>query len=345
MMKFYACLSIMDRQVFSFTSRDFNDKGAISLNSLKIVDSHCDTLLKINSGETNFFLKGNSHVDLPKIISGGVLIQFMAVYVHQYYKPGLSLRRSLELINTFLDIVKNPQLIHIKNKEDLKKLLSNPQKVGLLLSLEGAEPIESIAVLDIFFHLGMRCIGITWNQRNMLADGCNETGGLTLFGKEVIKKMTELGILCDVSHLSQTSFWDVMRVTKKPIIASHSNCHALCHHPRNLTDNQIKELAQTGGVMSITFYPDFVGLNRNLDSIVKHIVHVCELVGIDHVGIGSDFDGAKFSVPFLEDSSKLVNLADKLKKSGFNKQEIEKIMGNNIINLLKNTLPGGSDDS
>ena len=338
--------SLGDRQVFSFTNFvGSNDKGAIAMNSFKIVDSHCDTLLKINSGETNFFTKGSSRVDLPKIIDGGVFIQFMAVYVHQHYKPGLSLKRSLELINTFLGIVNDPRFIHIKNKEDLKHLLSNEKKIGLLLSLEGADPIESIAVLDIFFHLGMRCIGITWNQRNMLADGCNETGGLTHFGKEVINKMSELGILCDVSHLSQASFSDVIKVTKKPIIASHSNCHALCPHPRNLTDSQIKELAQTGGVMSITFYPDFIGLNRNLDSIVKHIAHVGELVGIEHVGIGSDFDGAEFSIPNLENSSKLANLVKELKTSGFHKQEIEKILGNNIINLLKNTLPGGNHGS
>ncbi|WP_035268279.1 dipeptidase [Desulfitibacter alkalitolerans] len=312
------------------------------MNLFKIVDSHCDTLLKINSGETNFFKNGSSHVDLPKMINGGVFIQFMAVYVHQHYKPGLSLRRCLELINTFLEIASGPQLIHIKNKEDIGRLLSSEKKIGLLLSLEGAEPIENMAILDIFFHLGIRCIGITWNNRNMLADGCNETGGLTLFGKEVISKMSDLGILCDVSHLSQASFWDVIQITRKPIIASHSNCHALCHHPRNLNDSQIKELAQTGGVICITFYPDFIGLNHDLVSIIKHIAHVCELVGVEHVGIGSDFDGAEFSIANLEDSSKLTNLVKGLKKSGFHNQEIEKIMGNNIINLLKNTLPGGN---
>ena len=315
------------------------------MNSFKIVDSHCDTLLKINSGETNFFRKGNSHVDLPKIIDGGVFIQFMAVYVHQHYKPDLSLRRSLELINTFLGIVNDPQIIHIKDNENLKHLLSNENKIGLLLSLEGAEPIENIAMLDIFFHLGVRCIGLTWNHGNKLADGCNGTGGITPFGKEVISKMSELGILCDVSHLSQASFWDVMRVTKKPVIASHSNCYALCPHPRNLTDTQIKELAQRGGVISITFYPNFIGLNRNLNAIIKHITHVCELVGVEHVGIGSDFDGAEFSIAGMENSSKLPNLVTGLEKSGFHKREIEKIMGNNIINLLKNTLPGGNYES
>jgi len=318
-----------------------NNKGAIALNSFRIVDSHCDTLLKIDSGEINFFKSGNSHVDLPKIIDGGIFIQFMAVYIHQHYKPNLSLRRSLELINTFLGIVDDPQFIHIKEIEDLNHLLSSEKKIGLLLSLEGAEPIESIAILDIFFHLGVRCIGLTWNHGNMLADGCKGTGGLTPFGKDVVNRMSELGILCDVSHLSQASFWDVMMIAKKPLIASHSNCYALCPHPRNLTDSQIKELAQTGGVISINFYPDFIGLNRDLDSIIKHITHICELVGVEHVGIGSDFDGAEFLITNLENSSKLINLAKELEKNGFHRREIEKIMGNNIINLLKNSLPGG----
>jgi len=298
-------------------------------------------LLKINAGETNFFKNGNSHVDLPKIIAGGIFIQFMAVYVHQHYKPNLSLRRSLELIDTFLDIADDPRFIHIKRTEDLNQLLSSGKKIGLLLSLEGAEPIESIAILDVFFRLGVRCIGLTWNHGNLLADGCNGAGGLTPFGKEVVNKMSELGILCDVSHLSQASFWDVISIAKKPLIASHSNCHALCPHPRNLSDSQIKELAQTGGVISINFYPEFIGLNRDLDSIIKHIAHICELVGAEHVGIGSDFDGAEFSIPNLENASKLVNLAKGLEKNGFHKREIEKIMGNNIINLLKNILPGG----
>ena len=310
------------------------------MSSFKIVDSHCDTLLKINSGEANFFTEGSSHVDLPKLMESGVFIQFMAVYVHQQYHPNLSLKRSLELISTFLEVANNPQFVHITSKEDLKYLLSDDNKIGLLLSLEGAEPIDSIAILDIFFHLGVRSIGLTWNHGNILADGCSGTGGLTSFGKEVINRMSELGILCDVSHLSQISFWDVMQVIKEPVIASHSNCYALCPHPRNLTDSQIKELAQTGGVMSITFYPDFIGLNRNLDSIIKHIAHACELVGVEHVGIGSDFDGAEFSITNLENSSQLTNLVEGLKKNGFHKQEIEKILGNNIINLLRSTLPG-----
>ncbi|KUO52247.1 MAG: hypothetical protein APF76_04200 [Desulfitibacter sp. BRH_c19] len=310
------------------------------MSNIKIVDSHCDTLLKINSGEIDFFKNAAAHVDLPKLSQSGVVIQFMAVYIHSVYKPGLSLRRSLELINNFLDIAKDPKLIHIKNKEDLEIVISKyPEKTGILLSLEGAEPIESIPMLDIFAHLGVRSIGLTWNHRNMIADGCNETGGLTSFGKQIVNRMTELGILCDISHLSPASFWDVISITQNPLIASHSNCHALCPHLRNLTDNQIKEIAKTGGIISITFYPDFIGLKQDVNSIVAHIRHVTDLVGVDHVGIGSDFDGADFSINNLEDSSRLPNLIKVLKQNGFNDQEIAKVMGNNIIGLLKKTLP------
>lgn len=312
------------------------------VSNIKIVDSHCDTLLKINSGEIDFFKNSTAHVDLPKLVDSGVAILFMAVYIHSIYKPGLSLRRSLELINDFLNIAKDPQLIHIKNRKDLETVITKyPEKLGIIMSLEGAEPIESISILDIFAYLGVRCIGLTWNQRNMLADGCNETGGLTTFGKQIVKRMAELGILCDISHLCQTGFWDVISITENPVIASHSNCYAICPHPRNLTDNQIKELANIGGLISITFYPEFIGLERDIGSVAAHIRHVANLVGVDHVGIGSDFDGAAFYLDDLENSSKLPNLIKILHRNGFNDQEIVKIMGDNIIELLKRTLPRG----
>ncbi|MEW6624702.1 MAG: dipeptidase [Bacillota bacterium] len=314
------------------------------MTGIKIADCHCDTLLKVNAGEANFINPGNCHIDLPKMKKAGIMMQFMAIYVHSHFKPQSALRRSLELVKTFYDLLNNPEVMHIRYKEDLDLLLENyPNHVGLLLSLEGAEPIENMDILDIAFILGVRSIGLTWNIRNMLADGIDESstkGGLTSFGKQVIKRMNQLGMLVDVSHISEAGFWDVIRVANAPIIASHSNCYALCPHLRNLKDEQIIQIAETKGFIGITFYPEFIGLNKDLDSIVDHINYVVNLVGIEHVAIGSDFDGAKFTIKGLEDASQYHNLIRKLYDKGYKTDEVQRIMGYNIINTLQRILPG-----
>ncbi len=312
------------------------------MENIKVVDCHCDTLLKVASGEINFLEDSLAHVDLHKMKLSNILLQFMAVYVHSIYKPGNSLKRSLELISCYYKIIENENFIHVAYKEDLEMLLDVfPTKRGIFLALEGGESIESIEILDILAMLGVRSLSLTWNHRNLLADGCLEmaNGGLSELGKQVVKNCSRLGILIDVSHLSENGFWDIVDIYDKSIIASHSNCYSLCKHPRNLKDEQIKEIASTGGVVAVNFYPDFLGLSRNIDAIVEHIAYIADLVGVEYIAIGSDFDGADFSIKNLENAGKYGNLINKLFNKGFSEQEIRKIMGYNILKVLQKNLP------
>jgi len=180
---------------------------------------------------------------------------------------------------------------------------------------------------------------LTWNHRNEIADGVFDRrtkGGLTRFGVEVIQEMNRLNMLIDVSHLSEAGFWDVLEVSRKPVMASHSNCRRICDSPRNLSDDQIKSLAGAGGVMGLCFVPDFVHLSEpSLDKLIDHVDHVTELAGIDCLGLGSDFDGFEAALPGLEDVSRLPALTEGLLHRGYSTEAIQKILGGNFLRLLK----------
>jgi len=208
--------------------------------------------------------------------------------------------------------------------------------------VEGGEAIqEDLALLRMLYRLGVRSMTLTWNQRNAIGDGAaeNPNGGLSKFGLEVVAEMNRLGMLVDVSHLNWAGFWDVVKHSKAPVIASHSNARKLCNHPRNLDDDQIKALADNGGVMCITFVPAFLKPQNkrgaSIQDIICHIDYVKKLVGPDHIGIGSDFDGTDEMPEGLENASKMPALAEALLLNGYRESEIEKILGGNILKLLE----------
>ena len=175
--------------------------------------------------------------------------------------------------------------------------------------------------------------------RNQLADGVTDSrtgGGLSEFGVKVVEELNRLGVIIDVSHLSDTGFWDLIAVTTEPIIASHSNSRAVCGHARNLTDDQIRALADLGGVMGINFSPNFIHLTRaDVASVVDHIDHIVKLVGVDYVGLGSDFDGIRGTPKGLEDVSKMPNITLELVHRGYSEEEISKILGENHLRIFK----------
>ena len=169
-------------------------------------------------------------------------------------------------------------------------------KIAAFLSIEGGEALAgSLGVLRMLYKVGVRSLTLTWNGRNELGDGVGASGkGLTAFGRAVVREMNDLGMLVDVSHLSERGFWDAMKVSTQPLIASHANCRALCDHPRNLTDAQIRAVAGQGGVIGVTFVPDFLGGETpSVDNVLDHIDHMIAVGGEDCVGLGSDFDGTK----------------------------------------------------
>ncbi len=310
-----------------------------------VVDGHCDSILACYKEKRDFIKSSpRGHLDLSRLKQGGVNLQFLAIYIEPQYKPYGALCRVLELLDFFYSLrnERGEPLPIIKEQQDL--LFLNPESVKFLLTVEGGEALEGqLSTLRILFRIGIRSMTLTWNQRNQLADGVWEResrGGLTTFGKAVIKEMNHLGMLIDVSHLSEAGFWDVISHTTKPIAATHSCCRALHDHPRNLRNEQLEALKKNQGIIGINFCPDFLGSQRvTAETVMEHIEHAAGIAGVDHVGLGSDFDGIETTPAGLEDVSKIPLLTELLLKRGWKEEEIRKILGGNYIRVLQQVLP------
>lgn len=313
-----------------------------------VVDAHADTVLGIIKGRPLGLRSRKGHVDLPRLREGGVNVQVFAHYIQGEYKPDRALPRFLELLDAFLtEVDANAQHITVvKTVAQLEEAVAQ-DKIAAVLAIEGGEALAGrLAVLRIFHRLGVRLIGLTWNERNDLADGVGESGtggGLSRLGVAVVQEMNRLGMVVDVSHLSDAGFWHVMDVSSRPVVASHSNCRALCRHPRNLSDEQIKALARNGGVIGMNFYPPFVdddARRATIERIVDHVEHIVQLVGPDHVGLGSDFDGIDSTPRGLEDVSKLPRLTEAMLRRGFSEAHIRKILGENFLRVFREVWGG-----
>lgn len=192
------------------------------------------------------------------------------------------------------------------------------------------------------YLLGVRCITLTWNGRNSIADGISEscTGdGLTNFGIKAVKEMNKLGMLIDVSHISEAGFWNVLSISEHPVMATHSNCFSLCSNPRNLSDDQIIALAKKRGIIGLTLVPDFISTsNADLNKYLEHFDHIVDLVGPDYICIGSDFDGVDKTIPETSDCSKLPRLTEGLLKRAYKETDIVKILGGSMMRLLEEVI-------
>lgn len=229
-------------------------------------------------------------------------------------------------------------------------------RVGLMLTIEGAGPLEEdLGLLRNLHRLGLRSVILTWFKANPTADGVGEArnGGLSTFGLAAIEEMNRLGILIDVSQTSPASFDDVLRVSKHPVIASHSNCSGVHPHRRNLTDEQLRALARNGGLIGITCYPAHVGEEEDLglDALVRHVDHAVDVAGIDHVGIGlnlvvhtpeeatefyerSNIEYSRFHLPGLEDLDRMPALTHKLVDAGYDEDQVRAILGGNLLRVI-----------
>ncbi|MDD2212146.1 MAG: dipeptidase [Clostridia bacterium] len=314
---------------------------------MMIIDGHCDTLLELFKNKRSFWVYNKEgHLDWPRLQKGQVGLQFMSIYIEPQYKFSGSLCRTLEILDYFYQLQREGkgQPLTVTKKKDLQKL--NCCLPRVLLAIEGGEVLEGkLSILRILFKLGFRSLTLTWNQRNQLADGVWETdtgGGLTTFGHEVIREMNRLGMLIDVSHLAESGFWDVLSLSTQPIAATHSCCFSLHSHPRNLSDVQLKALGDKEGIVGINFYPHFLGKNHHqmtIENVIKHLEHAVTVAGIDHVGLGSDFDGIEHVPQGLEDGTKFPCLINKLFQLGWKEKEIKKIMGGNYLRVLQQILP------
>jgi membrane dipeptidase len=245
-------------------------------------------------------------------------------------------------------------------KEDLPTA-PTPETVHFVLSFEGGRPLEGrIENLRNFYILGLRAMQITWNLRNELADGVKEEhtgGGLSHFGKAVVQEMERLGMIIDLAHIARKGWFDVIEAASGPVCCSHSNCKKIHYHFRTIDDEQIKALAQTGGVLGVNAIATMVSDNPTLDALVDHIAHIADLVGVDHVGLGLDFvkdDGPLFLedeifgvgqnrlIPNFENEEDMPNLTECLVRRGFKEDEITKILGGNFLRVLNRVLKSRS---
>lgn len=312
--------------------------------SSPVVDAHCDSLTRAMDQNRRLGQENDAgQVDFPRLVRGGVNLQFFAAFINPRYRDN-PLARAMEIFDFFhREVADNANVVEaVYSFEDIKRALSE-KKLAALLAVEGGEALAGrIEVLRMFYRLGVRSITLTWNGRNELGDGAWESGsggGLTRFGVAVVREMNRLGMLVDVSHLSGRGFWDVLKQAQKPPAASHSNCRALCDHPRNLSDEQIKALASAGGVMGLCFYPDFVREKEaDLEALLDHAEHAAGLAGVDCIGLGSDFDGIDAPVAGLKDVTSLPLVTEGLKRRGFSEDEVKRIIGGNFLRVLEGVL-------
>ena len=313
-----------------------------------ICDCHCDTLTELYNKNASLY-ENEQHFDITRQIALGGGLQFCAIYVPtEVFRYQGGLRYTLCLLDKYNQEIKKLHengidVLQVRTAEDAGNVLKH--KAATLLAIEEGVAIDgSREALRCLYELGVRAMTLTWSNRNDIADGINEeaTGsGLTLFGKQVVAEMNRLGMLVDVSHISTAGFWSVIETSTKPIIATHSNAKSLCSHPRNLNDEQIKALAQNGGLAGITFAGQFLEedwRNACIESVYKHIDYMLNLIGNDdHIGFGSDFDGIShppYNIQGVQDYKPLIEYLSKY----YSDETINKITHQNVINLLQKVL-------
>lgn len=312
-----------------------------------VVDTHCDTLGGLiqpaqrgvapkRLGEVS----EKRQVEIPKMLEGGLDCQVFAMYTGTQEVQVDALFKAMRMADAFYQDVEtySDKFVAVTKVDEIIKA-HNAGKVCGVLSLEGAEPLMgNIGLMRIMYRLGVRMISFTWNWRTPFADGLSarRTGGkLTDLGVQAVEEMDKLGIILDVSHITDSCFWDIAEIKKTPFIASHSNCRALCDSPRNLTDDMIKALAEDDGVMGMNFLSGFIAKEgANLEKMIDHVDHIVKLVGPNHVSLGADYDGGG-GCPGLEDSSKLLNFTKELIRRGYVEEDIKKILGGNHLRVFK----------
>ncbi|WP_157729525.1 dipeptidase [Tumebacillus algifaecis] len=309
-----------------------------------VIDGHADILYRMEKEGLRFYEdKDNLHLNYDRIVKAGIDLQFFVLFVEPKYTPAEQLTIHLNMIEQFYsEVVGGGKFRPILKKGDLERNLAAGYRSGLL-SIEGGDCIQSdLRILRTMYRLGVRAMGLTWNQANCIADGCGEKidRGLTPFGRDVVREMNRLGMIVDVAHLGEKGFWDVMEVAKAPVIASHANARAIHDHRRNLHDNQLQALFKTGGLIGVTFVPMFVGTGDvAISDLMRHIDHILELGGEDHLGIGSDFDGIEWTMTDLRHGGDLPRLQERLFKA-YGEDVMKKIMGGNFKRVIDSILKG-----
>lgn len=338
-----------------------------------VFDGHNDTVLDLMSADPerrrSFFVESErGHIDLPRIKRGGFGGGIFAIYTpspkrtgpppkrKEYavklpdpLKYGPSLEHATRAFATLLDVerMSSGAVAVVRTADDLRTALANGT-VAMVLHLEGAEPIDTdLAALELFYAAGLRSLGPVWSRPTAFAHGVPfafpaspDTGpGLTEAGKRLVKACNGLGIMLDLSHMNEKGFWDVAELSNAPLVASHSGAHALCPSTRNLTDRQLDAVRETGGLAGVNFHIGFLRADgrsdqeTSLSEIVRHVDYMVERMGIDHVGFGSDFDGATMPQD-LRDVAGLPKLMAALAARGYSQEDLTKLAHGNWVRVL-----------
>lgn len=358
-----------------------------------VIDTHNDFISTgIEKGKSfDQDLKGITHSDLNRMKKGGIDIQIFSIFCDENYGKGTAYAFANREIDTlYATVARNPdRMMIVRNSKDLQTAVSTG-KLGSMMGVEGGHMIEDeISNLEKLYARGARYMTLTWNNSTSWASSAADERakkdlghpyGLNTLGEQIVKRMNELGMIVDISHVGEKTFYDALRISTKPVIASHSCTYSLCPVPRNLTDDQIKTLGKNGGVIQLNFYSGFVdssfreknnafirkhqkekdsllkinpsdfyanlylhekykeeidGVRPSLKQLIDHLDHIVKLIGVNHVGLGSDFDGINSSPRELNDVTDMPLITEELMKRGYSKTDIIKILGGNFIRVLK----------
>jgi len=353
-----------------------------------VIDTHDDTPSRISVEGVDIGKRlPDGNVDIPRLLEGGVTGIFFSIWPDPVYVPHESIRRSLELIDVvYKTIEANPDRIGLAVTAADVIRLKKEGKVAALMGIEGGHAIQNnLSALRMFHRLGVRYMTLTHSNTNDWADSSTDAPrwhGLNELGKSVVREMNRIGMIVDLSHVSDETFYAALQVTSKPVILSHSSCRALDNHPRNATDDMLRALARNGGVVGINFYSEFVDqhfrdtmLARKKDllaqfntnarnqtsdadetsrkswyelkhytdgvprppfsALIDQIDHAVKVAGVDHVGLGSDFDGAPSTPEGVDSMLDMIKIAQALKDRGYSDEDIKKILGGNFLRVLR----------
>ncbi len=375
--------------LFSVSISQQSDYRTLHFSSL-VVDAHNDVLMRVMAGRDISQRTSEGHSDLVRLKEGGVDVQVFSVWMGPEYGTGKAYKRANQMIDSLEALVqRNPERIAIARTAREAADIVKQNKLAAVIGVEGGHQIEDkLEYLDELYKRGMRYMTLTWNNSTSWAtSGLDEAKhaeslthkGLTEFGIKIVQRMNELGVMVDLSHVGEQTFYDAIATSTKPVIVSHSSVYSLAPHFRNLKDAEIKALAKNGGVMCINFYSGFLdstydrrvseirhnhaALSDSVKSIYKdedhandvidsllakevddvraplsllidHIDYVAKLVGVDYVGLGSDFDGMSAPPKDMDDVTHLPAITRELQKRGYSDDDIRKILGGNFMRVF-----------
>ena len=310
-----------------------------------IVDAHEDIAFHLNYLKRDFVNPSvPCMITLPWLKEGNVRLVFNTIFVHPKHKPEKTVQSALDQLSKYEEIYKQfkNDVYQVKTPQDLSKF-GQSSEIGFLTLMEGADPIEHVDKLEELYNRGVRIIGLAWNDKNQYASGNDTEDGLSEEGVRLINKMNELGITLDLSHLNEKCFWEAVELTNLIPIATHSNARTITDHSRNLRDTQLRAISERCGVIGIVLYNYFLKIGDKtptLEEVFTHADYMVNLCGEDHVGIGSDMDGARIEdfPEGLKTIADLPKIAEYFCDKGYSEDRVEKIMSGNFLRVLKTNL-------